>query len=173
MNALPEPVRQRAAAIRLVSFDVDGVLTDGRIVYTERGDEIKAFHVQDGSAIKLLQDHDIRVALITGRRSAMVERRAAELGIEYVFQGVADKGLALQELCARLELPEAAVAHVGDDIPDLPLFHRVGLAIGVPNGHPATFAHVHYVTELRGGAGVAREVCELLLRAGGRWPFDP
>jgi 3-deoxy-D-manno-octulosonate 8-phosphate phosphatase (KDO 8-P phosphatase) len=172
MNPTSEPVRQRAAAIRLVSFDVDGVLTDGRLLYTEQGDEIKAFHVQDGSAIKLLLEYGIQVALITGRRSAMVERRARELGIEHVFQGVADKGSALETLCAQLRLPEHAIAHVGDDLPDLPLFHRVGLAIGVPNGHPATFAHVHHVTRLAGGNGVAREVCELLLRARGSWPFD-
>ena len=173
MNLLPESVRARAAAITLVSFDVDGVLTDGRLLYTERGDEIKAFHVQDGSAIKLLLEYGVEVALITGRRSSMVERRASELGIAHVFQGVADKGHALGELCARLGLPEQAVAHVGDDLPDLPLFHRVGLAIGVPNGHPAIFAHVHHTTTLPGGGGVAREVCELLLRARGSWPFDP
>jgi len=173
MTPLSEPVRARAAAVELVSFDVDGVLTDGRLLYTEQGDEIKAFHVQDGSAIKLLLDYGIQVALITGRRSNLVQRRASELGIEHVFQGVSDKGAALEELCARLKLAEAAVAHVGDDLPDLPLFHRVGFAIGVPNGHPATFAHVHHVTSLAGGQGVAREVCELLLRARGSWPFDP
>lgn len=173
MNTLSESVRARAAAISLVSFDVDGVLTDGRLLYTERGDEIKAFHVQDGSAIKLLLEYGIEVALITGRSSSMVERRARELGIAHVYQGVGDKGHALGELCTALGLPERSVAHVGDDLPDLPLFHRVGLAIGVPNGHPAIFAHVHHTTALPGGRGVAREVCELLLRARGRWPFDP
>jgi len=173
MTTLSESVRQRAAAITLVSFDVDGVLTDGRLLYTERGDEIKAFHVQDGSSIKLLIEYGIQVALITGRRSTMVARRAAELGIEHVFQGVADKTVALEALCAQLRLPASVVAHVGDDLPDLPLFHRVGLAIAVPNGHPAIFAHVHHTTRLAGGAGVAREVCELLLRARDSWPFDP
>lgn len=168
---LPESVRQRAAAVRLVSFDVDGVLTDGRLLYTEAGDEIKAFHVQDGSAIKLLLENDIDVALITGRRSAMVERRATELGIRHVFQGVADKALALAELCAVLHLDPESVAHVGDDLPDLPLFKRVGLAIGVPNGHPAIFAHVHHTAAMAGGTGVAREIAELLLRAQGRWSF--
>ncbi|MBX3705111.1 MAG: HAD hydrolase family protein [Pseudomonadales bacterium] len=170
---MAESVRARAAAIRLVSFDVDGVLTDGRLLYTEQGDEIKAFHVQDGSAIKLLLEYDIEVALITGRRSAMVARRAAELGIRHVFQGVADKAEALAELCTALRLTPAEIAHVGDDLPDLPLFRQVGFAIGVPNGHPATHGHVHHVTTLPGGAGVAREVAELLLRARGNWPFDP
>jgi len=172
MMVIPDSVQRRAAAIALVSFDVDGVLTDGQLLYTEQGDEIKAFHVQDGSAIKLLLEYGIQVALITGRRSAMVTRRAAELGIEHVFQGVADKAEALQVLRARLGLQDAAVAHVGDDLPDLPLFHRVGLAIAVPNAHPAIFAHVHHTTTIAGGAGVAREVCELLLRARGSWPFD-
>ncbi|MFM7120262.1 MAG: KdsC family phosphatase [Gammaproteobacteria bacterium] len=173
MLTFSDAVRARAAAITLVSFDVDGVLTDGRLLYTSSGDEIKAFHVQDGAAIKLLRDSGIEVALITGRRSVMVERRADELGIQHVYQGVADKTLALQALAGQLDLPLNAFAHVGDDLPDLPLFHQVGLAIGVPNGHPATHPHVHYVTALAGGEGVAREVCELLLRARGRWPFDP
>jgi 3-deoxy-D-manno-octulosonate 8-phosphate phosphatase (KDO 8-P phosphatase) len=173
VNVLTQALTRRAAGIDLISFDVDGVLTDGRIVYTERGDEIKAFNVQDGSAIKLLQSCGIQAALITGRRSSMVERRAAELGIEHVFQGVADKAEALEILCARLRIPPSAVAHVGDDLPDLALFHRVGLAIRVPNGHPTIFPHVHHTTELAGGQGVAREVAELLLRARGSWPFDP
>jgi 3-deoxy-D-manno-octulosonate 8-phosphate phosphatase (KDO 8-P phosphatase) len=170
---LTEEVRRRAAAVELVSFDVDGVLTDGRLFYSERGDEIKAFHVQDGSAIKLLIECGIGVALITGRRSDLVARRAAELGIEHVFQGVADKALALDALAARLHLDVAAIAHVGDDLPDLPLFKRVGFAIAVPNGHPAIFAHTHHTTTVTGGAGVAREVAELLLRARNRWPFGP
>lgn len=173
MLTFSEAVRDRAAAVTLVSFDVDGVLTDGQLLYTSSGDEIKAFHVQDGAAIKLLRDSGIEVALITGRRSVMVERRADELGIRHVYQGVADKTLALQTLAGQLHLPLSNFAHVGDDLPDLPLFERVGLAIGVPNGHPVTHSRVHYITTLAGGHGVAREVCELLLRARGSWPFDP
>jgi 3-deoxy-D-manno-octulosonate 8-phosphate phosphatase (KDO 8-P phosphatase) len=167
----PDSVLARARAVSLVSFDVDGVLTDGRIVYSERGDEIKAFHVQDGYAIKLLQSEGIEVAIITGRRSDIVRRRAEELGIRHLFQGVGDKAEALAELLGQLRLAPGAVAHVGDDLPDLALFSRVGLAVGVPNGHPAALAQTHYVTELPGGQGVAREVCELLLRAHGRWPY--
>lgn len=167
----PDALLTRARAVTLVSFDVDGVLTDGRITYTEQGDEIKAFHVQDGSAIKLMRSHGIAIAIITGRTSVMVRRRAGELGIEHVFQGTDDKAATLKLLTARLGIDAAAVAHVGDDLPDLPLFERVGLAIGVPNGHPAALARAHYVTELAGGCGVAREVCELLLRAKGLWPY--
>jgi len=168
----PDSLLERARAVSLVCFDVDGVLTDGRIFYSERGDEIKAFHVQDGHAIKMLQNNDIQVALITGRRSGIVERRASELGIRYVYQGVDDKAAALRELLERLGLPASAAAHVGDDLPDLALFSIVGLAIGVPNGHPTAVAASHYVTQLAGGQGVAREVCELLLRARDRWPHD-
>lgn len=166
-----DAVIERARTIELVCFDVDGVLTDGRIVYSERGDEIKAFHVQDGSAIKLLASHGIPSAIVTGRRSELVARRAAELGIEHVLQGVPDKGEALRTLAGRLSLAPAALAHVGDDLPDIPAFELVGLAVGVPNGHPAALAYCHHVTSLAGGRGVAREICELLLRARGRWPY--
>ncbi|MFW6093402.1 MAG: KdsC family phosphatase [Pseudomonadota bacterium] len=167
----PEPLLTRARAVTLVSFDVDGVLTDGRLLYSDRGEEIKAFHVQDGSAIKLLQQHGISVAIITGRSSSVVRRRAEELGIEHVHQAVADKAAAMHALMDRLDVGPDAVAHVGDDLPDLELFELAGLAIGVPNGHPSALARTHYVTRLSGGDGVAREVCELLLRAQGIWPY--
>lgn len=168
----PACALERARDIALVSFDVDGVLTDGRIVYSDDGREIKAFHVQDGSAIKMLQSAGIRVALITGRSSTVVERRAAELGVTHVVQGAHDKAAALDGILGQLGLGLPAAAHVGDDLPDVPLFDRVGLAIGVPNGHPAALARVHYVTRLAGGQGVAREICELLLRARDQWPYD-
>lgn len=170
--SFPDSVLERARAIALVSFDVDGVLTDGRIVYSDDGREIKAFHVQDGSAIKMLQAAGITVALITGRSSPVVARRAAELGITHVRQAAGDKAAALDGILGELGLTLAAAAHVGDDLPDLPLFDRVGLAVGVPNGHPSALARVHYVTQLAGGQGVAREVCELLLRARDQWPYD-
>ena len=167
----PPAVLERARNVSLVSFDVDGVLTDGRIVYSDRGDELKAFHVQDGSAIKLMLASGIQVAVITGRSSGTVTRRAAELGIGQVFQGVQDKEAVLRKLLDSLALDPAAAAHVGDDLPDLCLFAMVGLAIGVPNGHPSALARAHYVTGLAGGQGVAREVCELLLRARNQWPY--
>ncbi|MEZ5558772.1 MAG: HAD-IIIA family hydrolase [Pseudomonadales bacterium] len=168
----PEPILRRAAGVRLVSFDVDGVLTDGKLYYTSAGEEIKAFNVQDGSAIKLLLGHGVEVAIITGRDSPMVSRRAAELGIPHLFQNVDDKAQALDTLCERLALRPSEVAHVGDDLPDLALFAHVGLAIAVPSGHPAALARAHYVTQLAGGTGVAREVCELILRARGAWALD-
>ncbi len=167
----PPRLLEAARAIELVSFDVDGVLTDGRIVYTDDGREIKAFHVQDGAAIKQLMAGGIQVALLTGRSSPVVERRAAELGIRHLQQGLTDKGPALEALSRSLHLSPAQVAHVGDDLPDLVLFDRVGLAISVPNGHPEVRRRADYVTETRGGDGVAREVVELLMRARGTWPY--
>lgn len=168
----PARVLERASAIALVSFDVDGVLTDGKLYYTDQGEEIKAFHVQDGSAIKLLEQNGIRTAIITGRRSPMVSRRANELGISYVYQGVDDKVQCLADLCESLGLAPSQVAHVGDDLPDLGLFRLAGLGVGVPNGHPTVLAAADYVTRLAGGQGVAREICELVLRAHGRWDYD-
>jgi len=168
----PEAVLERARTVSLVSFDVDGVLTDGRIIYSDAGDEIKAFHVQDGSAIQLLRSCGITVALISGRSSPTVTRRGAELGIEHVHQGIRDKAAVLAELTTGLGLRPDAAAHVGDDLPDLAIFGVVGLAIGVANGHPSVLARSHYVTQLAGGQGVAREVCELLLKARKQWPYD-
>ncbi len=167
----PSQVLEKASRITLVSFDVDGVLTDGKLYYTDQGTEIKAFNVQDGSAIKLLHQHGIQTAIITGRDSPMVARRASELGMSHVYQNVADKRQALAALCSELGRDPAEVAHVGDDLPDLSLFGLVGLAIGVANGHPTALAATDYVTCLAGGQGVAREVCELVLRAHGLWTF--
>ncbi|MGE0625252.1 MAG: KdsC family phosphatase [Pseudomonadales bacterium] len=167
----PPRLLEAARGIELVCFDVDGVLTDGRIIYTDDGHEIKAFHVQDGAALKQLMAAGIHVALLTGRSSPAVARRAAELGIHHVRQGLSDKGPALDEISRSLHLNVAQVAHVGDDLPDLPLFDQVGLAISVPNGHPEVRRRADYVTETRGGDGVAREVVELLLRARGTWPY--
>jgi 3-deoxy-D-manno-octulosonate 8-phosphate phosphatase (KDO 8-P phosphatase) len=166
----PTPA-EAAGTIALLCFDVDGVLTDGRIIYTDDGRELKAFNVQDGAAIKLLLEHGIEVALITGRDSPMVTRRAAELGIRHVHQGAARKADVLESLCADLHIEPAQAAHVGDDLPDLELFARVGLAIAVPNAHPAVIERADLVTTTRGGDGVARELAEWLLRARGEWRY--
>lgn len=170
MNVSPA-LREAASRIRLLSFDVDGVLTDGRIVYSDDGREIKAFNVQDGSAIKMLAAEGIEIAILTGRDSPMVARRAEELGIRHLAQGLADKGPAFKSLCARLDIPLEATAHVGDDLADLVLFDLAGFAISVPNGHPTVQARADHVTETAGGDGVARELAELILRARGSWPY--
>ena len=159
---------QRAQRTKLVVFDVDGVLTDGRITYTDRGDEIKSFNAQDGSAIKRLMENGIEVALITGRESPIVARRADELGIRHLYASVADKAGALAHLLDQLGLDHDACAYVGDDLPDLHVFERVGFAISVPNGAPEARRAAHHVTERAGGAGVASEICRLILTAQGR-----
>ena len=154
---------QRARAIRLVAFDVDGVLTDGRITYTDAGEELKSFNAQDGSAIKRLLRNGIEVALITGRQSPIVERRAEELGIRHLYAGVTDKPAVLARLRESLGLAADACAYVGDDLPDLPVFATVGLAISVPNGEPDARRAAHVVTDRPGGEGAASDVCRLIL----------
>ena len=173
MITVPDHLREPLAQLRLISFDVDGVLTDGRIYYTESGDEIKTFNVQDGAAIKLLMRSGVDVALITGRQSAIVTRRADELGIQHVYQGVEDKTTALANLRQRTGIEQKQMAHVGDDLPDLPAFAAVAVAISVADGHPLAQAAASYVTEAAGGAGVARELAQLVLSAKGSWPPGP
>ncbi len=168
---LSASARQRAANLELVVFDVDGVLTDGRLYYSDDGREMKAFHVQDGFAIKLLRAHGVEVALISGRHSTMVTRRAEELGIVHLYHGVQDKAAALGELVAATGIDPARIAHVGDDLPDLAIFGLVGLAVSVADGHPAVTAAADHVTAAAGGHGVARELCQVILAAKGRWPY--
>jgi 3-deoxy-D-manno-octulosonate 8-phosphate phosphatase (KDO 8-P phosphatase) len=168
---IPDRILAAAGQTRLISFDVDGVLTDGRIVYTDDGHEIKSFNVQDGSALKMLAASGIEIAILTGRRSPVVERRAAELGIHHLEQGLADKAPAFLKLCERLAIPPEQTAHVGDDLPDLVLFELAGLSISVPNGHPVVKAQADHVTVTSGGDGVARELAEMFLRARNDWPY--
>ena len=158
-------------AIQGIVFDVDGVLTDGRITYTDDGHELKSFHVQDGASIKLLMENEIAVAIITGRRSPIVARRARELGVSHLVQGAADKTDALEQLIAD-GFPGANLAAMGDDLQDLKLFthHAVTCAITVPNGHPFVVATTEWVTERAGGQGVAAEVAQRILTAQDRWP---
>lgn len=163
-------LKRRAARIQLLVWDVDGVLTTGGISY-DSGDETKTFSVLDGAAIRRLQTHGINSAIITGRASEAVAKRAGELGIELLYQGQSDKTGALEEILSRTGLPRDAVAHCGDDLPDLALFTRVGLAISVPNGHPQVRRAADIVTTTAGGCGVVREVEELLLRSRGLWQY--
>ncbi len=168
MNLDPE-LQARFAQVELLSLDVDGVLTDGRLYFTDAGMELKTFSSQDGHALKMLQEAGVPVAIITGRSSRLVTRRARELGIRRVFQGARDKRVAFERLLADTGVAAQAVAHVGDDIPDLPVLRRAGLAIGVANQNPTLAEHVHYVTQAPGGRGAVREICELILRSQGRW----
>ena len=160
-------LRERARRVRLLVLDVDGVLTDGRLHIGADGEHVKVFHVRDGSGLVALRRAGIAVAIISGRESGAVTRRAQELGIEHVLQGVGDKGPALDALLARLGVEAAAVGCVGDDTPDVPMLERAGLAVAVADAHAAAKAAAHWVTTRPGGHGAVREVCDLLLDARG------
>jgi 3-deoxy-D-manno-octulosonate 8-phosphate phosphatase (KDO 8-P phosphatase) len=163
------PLRERCERIDLLVLDVDGVLTDGRIIYGDSGVEVKAFHVRDGSGLKLWQLEGKRAAVITGRTSSVVEARAAELGIAPVIQGAADKLAGFRTLLQLVPAAPEAVCYVGDDLPDLPVMRRCGLAVAVADACPEVRAHAHYVTRAPGGRGAVREAVELILRCQGRW----
>jgi 3-deoxy-D-manno-octulosonate 8-phosphate phosphatase (KDO 8-P phosphatase) len=164
---LPEALARRARAIRLLVLDVDGVLTDGRLYYSSAGDESKTFHIQDGLGFKLLQRSGVRVAIITGRRSPVVERRARELGIDLMFQGVEDKLHTFGQLLRELGLEADHAGCMGDDLPDLPLIRRCALGVTVPDAPEVVRQHAHHVTRRRGGEGAVREVCDLVMAAQG------
>jgi 3-deoxy-D-manno-octulosonate 8-phosphate phosphatase (KDO 8-P phosphatase) len=154
--------------IRLLVLDVDGVLTDGRLYYGPRGEALKVFHVHDGLGLVALRRAGVQVAVISGRRSPMVSARCRELGVRHVRQGVTDKLVALARLCALLRLQPAACACVGDDLPDVPLMRRVGLAFAVADAHREVRRVADVVTRRRGGSGAVREVCDHLLALGKR-----
>ncbi len=156
---------ERARRVQLLVLDVDGVLTDGRLHITANGEETKVFHVRDGSGIVAVQRAGIMVAIISGRSSAAVTRRASELGIRHVFQGIADKRAALDALLAQTGVNAEALACVGDDTPDVPMLERATLAVAVADAHATARAAAHWTTLSAGGHGAVREVCDLLLTA--------
>jgi 3-deoxy-D-manno-octulosonate 8-phosphate phosphatase (KDO 8-P phosphatase) len=156
---------ERARDIRLLVLDVDGVLTDGRLYFSSRGEELKAFHVRDGAGIVRLVRAGIQVAVISGRSSRAVERRMSELGVTWVRQGIEDKLSALRELLDILGLGPQAVASMGDDVPDLPIFDVARLAIAVADAHASVKSRAHFITQSMGGQGAVREVCDLILES--------
>jgi 3-deoxy-D-manno-octulosonate 8-phosphate phosphatase (KDO 8-P phosphatase) len=157
----------RAQLIRLVVFDVDGVLTDGRLYLLPNGDELKSFHARDGMGIRLLREHGLETAVISGRRSTVVAQRMAALHVQHVYQGQDDKSSVLLDLLKTLDLQTSQVAYVGDDIIDVPVMRQVGLAVAVADAHASACAAAHWVTRLPGGFGAAREVCDVILSAQG------
>ena len=163
-----QDILEKAARIRLVIFDVDGVLTDGSLFLGDDGQEYKAFNSRDGHGMKMLQSNGVEIAIITGRSSQVVSHRMASLGIEHVYQGARDKAPAYVELRDKLGLDDTQVAYVGDDVVDLPVMRRVGLAIAVQDAHTLVKKHAHWQTPSRGGRGAARDVCEMLLEAQGK-----
>lgn len=167
-SGIPQDILAKAARVRLAIFDVDGVLTDGRLYFGNDGNELKAFHIRDGHGIKMLLDAGVEVAVISGRRAASVERRLADLGVRHAHLGVEDKRSVFDASLERLGLTADQAAYVGDDLIDLPVMARVGLAIAVRDADAFVRQHAHWRTPSRGGCGAVREVCELLLEARGQ-----
>lgn len=160
-------IRDKASQIALLGLDVDGVLSDGKIVFSAQGDELKAFCTLDGHGIKLLQQNGITVAIITGRNSPLVAKRARDLGVEHLIQGREDKRVALDSVRSELSLDWSQCAYMGDDLPDLAAMNACALGFSVPNGHPFVRNHADYCSNARGGEGAVREVCDLILDAKG------
>jgi len=155
----------KAAQLRLMIFDVDGILTDGSLHFGPEGEALKTFNVLDGQGIRLLQDAGIATAIISARQSAIVSKRAADLGITHVRQGIHDKQSAFLSLIEELQIPATACGFIGDDVIDLPVLSRVGFSVSVPNGHTEVRQRVDFVTTAGGGKGAVREICDIILRA--------
>jgi 3-deoxy-D-manno-octulosonate 8-phosphate phosphatase (KDO 8-P phosphatase) len=160
-----QAILERAAQIKLVIFDVDGVLTDGSLIIGDDGQEYKAFYSRDGHGMKMLQNTGVELGIITGRTSQVVVHRMSSLGIKHVYQGQLDKVSAFEKLQTKLKLKPEQIAFVGDDVMDLPVIRRVGLAIAVQDAHMLVKKHAHWQTPSVGGRGAARDVCELIMEA--------
>jgi 3-deoxy-D-manno-octulosonate 8-phosphate phosphatase (KDO 8-P phosphatase) len=155
--------------VRLVLLDVDGVLTAGEIIYDDAGQQLKIFNVKDGIGIRLLQEAGICVGIITGRTGRALHHRCENLGIDLIFDGVFQKDTVLKKISARTGINTAAMAFVGDDLPDLPVMKQVGLAVAVGDAHQSVRRQAHIVTQAPGGRGAVREISEAILKAQGKW----
>lgn len=155
----------RLSRVKLLACDIDGVFSDGRIYLGNQGEELKAFHTRDGYGIKAVQNIGVTVAVITGRRSNIVEQRMTSLGVAHIIQGEENKGPALENLMKQLKLSAQQVASIGDDMPDLGMFNLAGVSVAVADAHPFVRKQADYITHLNGGFGAVREVCDLLLHA--------
>jgi 3-deoxy-D-manno-octulosonate 8-phosphate phosphatase (KDO 8-P phosphatase) len=159
----------RLKQIRLLLLDVDGVLTDGGIVYNDNGQEIKCFNAKDGLGIRLLMGAGVRVGVVTGRRAPALVHRCNNLGIELIFDGIRDKAAALDQIVAQVGIDKEQIAFMGDDLPDLSIMRRVGLAVAVADARAEVQKGAAMVTTSNGGAGAVRELCEAILKAKGLW----
>ncbi|WP_455223291.1 3-deoxy-manno-octulosonate-8-phosphatase KdsC [Kaarinaea lacus] len=164
-----EEVLKKAKNIKLIIFDVDGVLTDGSLFYGDDGQEYKAFNSRDGHGMKMLQETGVQIAIITGRTSEVVLHRMKNLKVQHIYQGRLEKLPAFEELINKLGIEKDHVAYVGDDVVDLPIMIRVGLAITVPSAHDLAKQHAHWITTQAAGAGAAREICEMIMKAQGTY----
>lgn len=169
MNEISAENREKLKHIELLLLDVDGVLTNGQIVYGDSGMETKAFNVRDGQGIRLLANAGIKVGIVTGRSSEALDRRCRELGIEPVCDGVRDKAAVLEDIVGKTKTAVKKIAFVGDDLPDLKLMAKVGLSIAVADAHDELLKSADIVTRKKGGCGAVREVCEMILKACGLW----
>ncbi|MDH3588678.1 MAG: HAD-IIIA family hydrolase [Gammaproteobacteria bacterium] len=165
MQSIDPTVVKRAAAIRLVAIDVDGVLTDGRLYYGDEGEQLKVFHVHDGLGLRRLIDAGIEPAIISARKSKAVKRRMKELGVSNVHMHCADKGAKIEMLMREAGIENQQVAAIGDDLADLPMLQRAGLAVAVADAHPQLLEAAHWKTTRPGGHGAVRELCDLILTA--------
>jgi 3-deoxy-D-manno-octulosonate 8-phosphate phosphatase (KDO 8-P phosphatase) len=161
-------VTEQAKKIRLLILDVDGVLTTGALYYGNNDFEMRGFHIHDGLGIKLLQKANIKVAIISGKKSEMVERRMKDLNIEHAYLGHENKLPAYEDIKKKLQIADHEIAYMGDDLPDLPILRRVGFPISVPTAPKIIQQHVAYITKIKPGKGAVREVCELILEAQGQ-----
>lgn len=166
---MKEEIKNRIRKIRLLILDVDGVLTDGRIIMNDAGQESKHFDVKDGHGLKLIMRHGLEVMLLTGRSSAVVDCRARDLGIREVFQGVLNKSEFFQQFLEQRAIDPEEVAYVGDDVVDIPILKRVGFSVAVKDAVSEVKEIADYVTEKPGGRGAVREICDLLLKVQGKW----
>ncbi len=169
MESISEGLRERIKRVRLLVLDVDGVLTDGGIIYDDSGRELKIFDVRDGHGIKMLKRGGVDVALVTARSSKVVLHRASDLGIDLLYQGMVNKLEAISVIMERTGLGIDELAYVGDDVIDIPVLKRVGFSVAVSDAVEEVRALSHYVTTKPGGRGAVREICELILRVQGRW----
>ena len=158
-------LHEQIQTIELIIFDIDGVFTDGQLLFSDSGEHIKAFHAHDGLGIKLLQQIPIQLAVISGRASSIVEKRLTDLGIKHLFLGYPNKVPIYKKLVSELDVKPSAIAYVGDDLPDLPVMQEVGLSITVANANPVIAAHAMWQTKASGGHGAVREICDHFLQA--------
>lgn len=157
----------KAKAVSLMIFDVDGVMTDGSLYYTDTGEEIKAFNSLDGHGLKMLRASGVKLAIITGRTSRLVEKRAKDLGVDFLYQGSGDKQASFEQLLIAAGVSKEVCGYMGDDVIDIPVMRRVAFAVAVPDSPELVRKHADYVTGSQGGHGAVREVCEYLMQAQG------
>jgi len=162
-------VIEKLKRIKLLLLDVDGVMTDGGIIYNDHGEEIKKFNCRDGLGLRLLMDAGIKVGIVTGRKSGVLMHRCKNLGISLIFDGIIEKSSVLELVLQQTRIDSMEIAFMGDDLVDLPLMKRVGLAVTVADAHETVLEHAHMITSAKGGVGAVREVCESILKAKGLW----